>query len=312
MHALLHVGRRVGQIAVTVLLVALLTFTLLHMLPGDPAVVLLGERATEATIAQLHHQMGLDQPIPVQFWRYLVSLATLNLGDSLTMRIPVATLLLQRLPVTLGLTFYALLLALLIAVPLAFAAALREGGIADTVIQVASQIGLSMPVFYLGLILLITLAAGLGWFPVGGIGDSFFGDLRALFLPALTLALSLSALLMRNLRAALIEVLAAEFVTFARAKGLPRRLLLLRHVLRNALVSTLTLLGIRISGLVGGAVITETVFAIPGIGRLMIDSIFARDYAVMQGTTLVIAVLVSLVFLATDALQAMLDPRVEA
>jgi peptide/nickel transport system permease protein len=312
MHALLHVGRRAGQIAITVLLVALLSFTLLHMLPGDPAAVLLGERGDEAAIAQLHHQMGLDRPIPVQFWRYLVSLATLNLGDSLTMRIPVATLLMQRLPVTLALTGYALLLALLIAVPLALAAALREGGIADTVIQVASQIGLSIPVFYLGLILLITLAAGLGWFPVGGIGDSFFSDIRALFLPALTLALSLSALLMRNLRAALVEVLAAEFVTFARAKGLPRRLLLLRHVLRNALVSTLTLLGIRISGLVGGAVITETVFAIPGVGRLMIDSIFARDYAVVQGTLLVIAVLVSLVFLATDALQAMLDPRVEA
>jgi peptide/nickel transport system permease protein len=312
MHALLHVGRRAGQVAVTVLLVALLTFTLMHLLPGDPAAVLLGERGDEAALAQLHRQMGLDQPIPVQFWRYLVSLATLNLGDSLTMRIPVATLLGQRLPVTLGLTFYALLLALLIAVPLAFAAALREGGIADTVIQVASQIGLSTPVFYLGLILLITLAAGLGWFPVGGIGDSFLADIRALFLPALTLALSLSALLMRNLRAALIEVLQAEFVSFARAKGLPRRLLLLRHVLRNALVSTLTLLGIRISGLVGGAVITETVFAIPGVGRLMIDSIFARDYAVVQGVVLVIAVLVSLVFLATDALQAMLDPRVQA
>jgi peptide/nickel transport system permease protein len=312
MHALVHVGRRAGQVAVTVLLVALLTFTLMHMLPGDPAAVLLGERGDEAALAQLHRQMGLDQPMPVQFWRYLVSLATLNLGDSLTMRIPVATLLGQRLPVTLGLTGYALLLALLIAVPLAFAAALHEGGIADTVIQVASQIGLSTPVFYLGLILLITLAAGLGWFPVGGIGDSFLGDIRALFLPALTLALSLSALLMRNLRAALIEVLQAEFVSFARAKGLPRRLLLLRHVLRNALVSTLTLLGIRISGLVGGAVITETVFAIPGVGRLMIDSIFARDYAVVQGVVLVIAVLVSLVFLATDALQAMLDPRVQA
>jgi peptide/nickel transport system permease protein len=312
MHALLHVGRRAGQIAVTVVLVAMLTFTLLHMLPGDPAIVLLGERANDATIAQLHRQMGLDQPILVQFWRYLMSLATLNLGDSLTMRIPVATLLVQRLPVTLALTLYALVLALLIAVPLAFVAALREGGIADTVIQVASQIGLSIPVFYLGLILLITLAAGLGWFPVGGIGDSFFEDIRALFLPALTLALSLAALLMRNLRAALIDVLQAEFVSFARAKGLPRRLLLLRHVLRNALVSTLTLLGIRIGGLVGGAVITETVFAIPGIGRLMIDSIFARDYAVVQGTILVIAVLVSLVFLVTDAVQAMLDPRVEA
>jgi peptide/nickel transport system permease protein len=312
MQALLHVIRRAGQVLVTVLLVAMLTFALMRLLPGDPAAVLLGDRATDATIAQLHQQMGLDQPIPIQFWRYLTRLATLQLGDSLTMRIPVATLLAQRLPVTLGLTGYALVLALLIAVPLSLVAALHEGGVADTVIQVVSQIGLSTPVFYLGLILLITLAAGLHWFPVGGIGTGFFDDMRALFLPALTLALSLAALLLRNLRAALLEVLQAEFVSFARAKGLPRRLLLLRHVLRNALVSTLTLLGIRISGLVGGAVITETVFAIPGVGRLLIDSIFARDYAVVQGVLLVIAVLVSLVFLITDALQAMLDPRVDA
>jgi peptide/nickel transport system permease protein len=310
-HALLHVGHRAGQVAVTVFLVAMLTFALMRLLPGDPAIVLLGDRATDASIARLHHEMGFDQSILVQFWRYLVSLVTLQLGDSITLRIPVATLLFQRLPVTLGLTGFALLLSLLIAVPLAFVAALHEGGLADTVIRVVSQIGLSMPVFYVGLILLITLAAGLGWFPVGGIGDGFLSDLRALFLPALTLAFSLSAVLMRNLRAALIGVLQAEFISFARAKGLPRRLLLLRHVLRNALVSTLTLLGINIGNLVGGAVITETVFAVPGIGRLLVDSIFSRDYAVVQGTTLVIAVLVSLVFLATDALQAILDPRVE-
>jgi peptide/nickel transport system permease protein len=311
-HALFYIARRAGQVAVTVLLVAVLTFGLMRLLPGDPAMVLLGDRATEDTIRQLHQQMGLDQSIAVQFWRYLISLATLHLGDSLTMRVPVSTLLAERLPVTLALTGYALVLALLLAVPLSLAAALHEGGIADNVIQVVSQIGLSTPVFYLGLILLITLAAGLHWFPVGGIGNGFLDNIRALFLPALTLALSLAALLMRNLRAALVEVLQAEFVSFARAKGLPRRLLLLRHVLRNALVSTLTLLGIRISGLVGGAVITETVFAIPGVGRLMIDSIFSRDYAVVQGTLLVIAVLVSLVFLVTDAVQAILDPRVDA
>ncbi len=213
---------------------------------------------------------------------------------------------------TLALTGLATLLALVMAVPLALAASLRENGIADTIIRVVSQLGLSTPVFYLGLILLITLAAGLGWFPVGGIGDSLIDDLHHLFLPALTLALSLAAVLMRNLRVALTEVLHAEFVSFATAKGISRRLLLGRHVLRNALVSTINLLGIHIGSLVGGAVITETVFAIPGVGRLMIDSIFARDYAVMQGTTLVIAVMVSLVFLATDAVQALLDPRVDA
>ncbi|MGH7154711.1 MAG: ABC transporter permease [Acetobacteraceae bacterium] len=312
MHALLYIARRAGQIGITVILVAVLSFTLMRMLPGDPAVVLLGDRATDAMIARLHHQMGLDQPVIVQFWRYLVNLATLNLGDSLIMRIPVSTLLLQRLPVTLGLTCYAIVLSLVISVPLALAAALREGGIADTTIQVGGQIGLSVPTFYLGLILLITLAAGLGWFPVGGIGNGFLDNLYVLFLPALTLALSTASLLMRNIRAALVDVLQAEFVSFARAKGIPRRLLLLRHVLRNAAASTLTLVGVQVAGLVGGAVITETVFAIPDLGQLMINSIFSRDYAVVQGALVVIAVMISVVFLLTDALQAMLDPRVDA
>jgi peptide/nickel transport system permease protein len=169
-----------------------------------------------------------------------------------------------------------------------------------------------MPVFYIGLVLLITLAAGLRWFPVGGIGDGFFQDFYYLFLPALTLALSLSAILLRNLRASLIEVLRAEFVDFATAKGLRRRVVLGRHVLRNASISMLTLLGLNMGSLVGGAVITETVFGIPGAGRLMVDSIFARDYAVVQGLTMVLAIMVSVVFLAVDALQALLDPRTAA
>jgi peptide/nickel transport system permease protein len=312
MHMLAHVGRRLFQVAATVVLVAVLTFGLMRLLPGDPALVLLGDRATDAGVARLRQEMGFDQSLLTQFGLYLWNLLHLRLGDSITMRVPVAALLAERLPVTLALTAMATLLALLMAVPLALAAALREGGIADTTIRVLSQLGLSTPVFYLGLILLITLAAGLGWFPVGGIGNGIIEDLHHLVLPALTLALSLSAVLMRNLRAALAEVLHAEFVSFAAAKGISRRLLLGRHVLRNALASTINLLGIHIGSLVGGAVITETVFAIPGVGRLMIDSIFARDYAVVQGATLVIAVMVSLVFLATDAVQAMLDPRVEA
>jgi peptide/nickel transport system permease protein len=205
----------------------------------------------------------------------------------------------------------AAVLALLIAVPLAFIAALHEGGIVDITIRMLGQVGLSMPVFYLGLILLITLAAGLGWFPVGGIGTGFVENLYYLILPALTLALSLAMVLMRNLRDALIEVLHAEFVQFATSKGLRRRVVLGRHVLRNAMVSTVTLMGLQIGSLVGGAVITESVFGIPGIGRLMIDSIFARDYAVVQGLTIVLSVLVSVVFLLVDAVQAALDPRQE-
>jgi peptide/nickel transport system permease protein len=216
------------------------------------------------------------------------------------------------LPITLMLTFMAGFIALMIAVPLAFIAALRPGGWIDGAIKVVSQISLSMPVFYIGLVLLIVFAAGLHWFPVGGIGSGFFQDIYYLFLPALTLALSLSAVLLRNLRQSLIEVLQAEYVGFATAKGLSPRVILGRHVLRNAWISTITLLGLNIGSLVGGAVITETVFAIPGIGRLTIDSIFSRDYAVVQGLTMVLAVMVSVVFLLVDAVQALLDPRVGA
>ena len=310
MYLLAILGRRVLQIMATVLLVAVLVFTLMHMLPGDPAQAMLGDRGTTDAIAQLHHELGLDRPIPVQFWEFLKRIVTLDLGESVTMRISVTQLIVDRLPNTLLLTGMAAVLAVLTAVPLALLAALRQGGWADAMVRGFSQLSLSMPVFYVGLILLITLAAGLRWFPVGGIGGSFMEDLYYLFLPALTLALSLSAILLRNLRSSLIEVLHAEFVSFATAKGLRRRVVLGRHVLRNASISTVTLLGLNVSSLVGGAVITETVFGIPGVGRLMIDSIFSRDYAVVQGLTMVLCVLVSVVFLAVDALQALLDPRI--
>ena len=309
MHLLTILGRRVLQIMATVLLVAVLVFTLMHLLPGDPAQVMLGDRGSDAAIAQLHHELGLDRSIPVQFWDFLMRVLTLNLGESVAMRVPVVQLVQARLPITLLLTAMAVVLALLIAVPLAFVAALRQGGWTDAIIRGVSQVNLSMPVFYIGLVLLITLAAGLRWFPVGGIGDGFFQDLYYLFLPALTLALSLSAILLRNLRASLIEVLHAEFINFATAKGLRRRVVLGRHVLRNASISMVTLLGLNMGSLVGGAVITETVFGIPGVGRLMGDSICARDYAVVQGLTMVLAIMVSVVFVAVDALQALLDPR---
>jgi len=312
MHLLTILGRRVLQIMATVLLVAVLVFILMHLLPGDPAQVMLGDRGSDEAIARLHHQLGLDRSIPVQFWDFLMRTLTLNLGESVAMRVLVVQLVEARLPITLLLTAMAVTLALLIAVPLAFVAALRQGGWADAIIRALSQVSLSMPVFYIGLVLLITLAAGLRWFPVGGIGDGLFQDLYYLFLPALTLALSLSAILLRNLRASLIEVLHAEFVNFATAKGLRPRIVLGRHVLRNASISMVTLLGLQMGSLVGGAVITETVFGIPGAGRLMVDSIFSRDYAVVQGLTMVLAVMVSVVFLAVDALQALLDPRTAA
>ena len=303
-------ARRLGQIAVTVVAVALLVFGLMRLLPGDPALVLAGDRASDADIARLHEQMGLNHSLLVQFWDFLANAATLNLGDSLLMHVPVSRLIRDGLPITLQLTGMAAVIALLLAVPLAFAAALRPGGVADLVIRGVAQISLSMPVFYIGLVLLIGLGAGLHLFPVGGVGANAWENLYYLFLPSLTLALSLSAVLLRNLRQSLMEVLAADYVRFATAKGLPRALILRRHVLRNAWVSTITLLGLNIGSLVGGAVITETVFAIPGVGRLVIDGIYARDYAVVQGMVMVLAIMVSVVFLLVDALQVLIDPRI--
>jgi len=208
------------------------------------------------------------------------------------------------------LTIMASSIAVFVAVPLAFVAALWRGKAGDIAVRGVFQVGLSMPVFYLGLILLTVFGARLGWFPVGGYGDGFLDNLYHLFLPAVVLAFSLSAILMRNLRSAIIEVLDAEYVQFAKGKGIGPGMVLIRHVLRNALISTVALFGLSIGTLLSGAVITESVFAIPGAGRLMVESIYGRDYPVVQGMTISLAVLVSLTFLLTDLVQAWLDPRV--
>lgn len=310
MPLLSFIFRRVLQLIPTLIFILVVVFALVRLLPGDPASAMLGDRALDADVERINHELGLDQPMPVQFVYFVRQVLTGDLGRSISLKMPVADVIAQRMPVTLLLTAMAALIALVLAVPLAFIAATRRDGVADTAIRGAFQVGLSMPVFYLGLVLLTVFAAVLRWFPVGGYGDTFLEHVYHLFLPAVTLALSLSAVLMRNLRAAIIGVLGAEYVDFARAKGLRPRLVLLRHVLRNALISTVTLFGLSIGTLLGGAVITETVFAVPGAGRLMIDAIYGRDYPVVQGLTLALAVLVSLTFLLTDIVQAWLDPRV--
>jgi peptide/nickel transport system permease protein len=302
--------RRLLQLVPTFVFIFVVIFVIVRLLPGDPTSAILGDRATDADVERINRSLGLDKPIPVQFVVFVERILQGDLGTSIHLKRPVMELILDRMPVTLLLTGMAALIALLLAVPLAFVAALERDRPADNVIRGVFQVGLSTPVFYLGLVLLTIFAAQLRWFPVGGFGETFGEHLYHLFLPALTLALSLAAVLMRNLRAAILEVIGAEYVAFARAKGLSPRLVLTRHVLRNALISTVTLFGLSIGTLLGGAVITETVFAIPGVGRLMIDSIYGRDYPVIQGLTLALALLVSLIFLLTDLVQAALDPRI--
>jgi peptide/nickel transport system permease protein len=299
-----------AQIVPSFLLIGVVVFVLARLLPGDPVSAVLGDRASDATIARLTAQLGLDQSIPVQFWRFIQGVLRGELGTSIAYRIPVARLIAERLPATLILTFMSALIAISLAVPLAFIAALRADRWPDLLIRGVFQVGLSTPIFYVGLLLLTVFAAWLHLFPVGGYGEGWAEHLWHLFLPALTLAFSFAAVLMRSLRGAILSVLTAEFVDFARAKGIAARLILTRHVLRNALIATVSLVGLHVGSLLGGAVITESVFAVPGVGRLMVESIFARDYPVIQALTLALAVLVSLAFLITDIVQMWLDPRV--
>jgi len=302
--------RRILQMIPTVIFILIVTFVLVRLLPGDPASAMIGDRALDADVERINRQLGLDQPLPIQFLYYVERIFTGDLGNSIGLKVSVMSLILQRLPVTLMLTLMSAVIALVLAVPLAFVAALKREQLPDSIIRGTFQVGLSMPVFYVGIILLTVFAAQLKLFPVGGYGDTFGDRLYHLFLPALTLALSFAAVLMRNLRASIIGVMNAEYVDFAIAKGLRSRVVLTRHILRNALISTVTLFGLQIGSLFGGAVITETVFAVPGAGRLLIDSIYGRDYPVLQGLTIALAILVSLTFLVTDIVQAWLDPRI--
>jgi peptide/nickel transport system permease protein len=294
----------------TLFLIGVAVFIIARLLPGDSVSAMLGDRATEEAVQRLTRQLGLDQSIFAQFVAFLQAIARGEFGTSLAFRVPVTSLIAERLPATLMLTGLATLIAIVLSVPLAFCAALQANRWPDLLIRSVFQVGLSSPIFFVGLVLLTVFAAWLHIFPVGGYGEGFLDNLHHLFLPALTLALSFAAVIMRSLRASILQVLRAEFVEFARAKGLAGRIILFRHVMRNALIATVTLIGLHIGQLLGGAVITESVFAVPGVGRLMVDSIFARDYPVIQSLTFVLALLVSIAFLITDIIQMWLDPRV--
>ncbi|WP_416411885.1 ABC transporter permease [Pantoea sp. App145] len=309
MTELSYILKRILLIIPTLLVILVVTFTIVRLLPGDPASAMIGDRATDTDVNRINQQLGLDQSLPVQFAGFVRQVASGNLGNSYAMHAPVTAVIAERLPVTLLLTGMAALFSLLMAIPLAFISALKRNSVTDITIRGASQVTLSMPSFYIGLVLLTVFAAQLHWFPVGGYGDSWGQRIYHLFLPAMTLAVSITSVLIGSLRNSIIAVLDAEYITFARAKGLSSRVVLLRHVLRNSLIPMLSLFALNIGTTIGSAVITETVFAVPGIARLMVDSIFSRDYPMIQGLVIVLSVLVSLIFLITDIVQVMIDPR---
>lgn len=306
-----YVVRRLLQLVPIALGVTILVFFLIHLVPGDPARTILGNQATPHRIALVRHEFGLDRPLLVQYRKFMGRLVHGDLGSSLFYSVPAGRLVLQRLPVTLWLIAFGTLLSVLIAVPLAVIAATKRNRWPDQVVRAVPLVGLGFPPFWLGIMLLLVFGLHLGrGFPVGGYGSGFLGHVHSMFLPGLTVALGIAPILIRSLRASLLEVLDSDYVITARSKGIPERRLVRRHALRNAVISTVSVLGVNIAFLVGATLVIEQVYALPGIGQLMINSIFQRDFPVVQAVTLVFAVMVVLVYLATDVVHALLDPRV--
>ena len=285
--------------------VLLLTFLLVHLVPGDPVEVMLGESATMADREQLRAELGLNQPLAIQFKNYLVNLAQGDFGRSIHTHTKVSDLLMDRIPATARLAILAFVIAILIGLPLGIAAALKAHRWPDSLATLLSLTLSAMPVFWLGPLLMLVFALWLGLLPVSGMQGT-----GSIVLPALTLGSGLAAILTRMTRASLMEVLNEDFVRTARAKGLPERTVILRHAMRAALLPVVTVLGLQLGGLLAGAVITETVFSWDGLGRLLVESIEKRDYPVTQACVLVIALAYVLINLLTDMLYSRLDPRV--
>ena len=304
------IARRLIQLAGVLLGISVVTFLLLHMAPGDPARLLAGDRASAETIAVIRSQYGLDLALWRQFLTYLTNLFVGDIGQSLRFQRPVSQLIHQFMWPTLFLTVYVVCLAVPPTVALAILGARKPGGTADQVIRLVGIAGLTIPVFWLGIMMSRFFGVSLGWFPVSGYGTGFTGHLHHLFLPALSTAIWLVPVLTQSLRAALIEKATADFVTAARAQGASEREIFWRTVLPNAVLPTLNLLGVMVAFMIGGAIIVETVYAVPGLGTLMIGALLGRDYYVVQGLTLVFAMSTVLVTLAVDLLTAFIDPRV--
>jgi peptide/nickel transport system permease protein len=292
--------------------ISLVMFILLRVVPGDPAVMALNVYATPERVTELRAQWGLDRPIAEQYGIFLAQLAHGDLGYSYFYKQPAISLVLERLGPELALIASTVVLTLLIGVPLAAVAAVNRDGAGDNSVRALMILGLSLPAYWIGIVLLLAFGIWIPILPVGGYGDSFLGHIRSLVLPSLTIALGLAPLIIRALRASMIETLEADHVDMARSKGLSRARVFRRHVLRPALIPAVTVLGVNVGLLIGSTVIVEYVFGIPGLGLLMINAITSRDYPTVVAVTLVFALFVMLVNLVTDVLVAFLDPRARA
>jgi len=304
--------RRIVQLCFVLVGICLITFLLLHLAPGDPARIIAGDRANAETLAAIRQSLDLDKPLWQQFVNYCSHLLQGELGQSWRYKRPVAQLITQYLWPSLFLLGYVMVLALPSALALAIISARKSGSIADHLIRFIGVAGMAIPVFWLAIMLSRLFGVGLGWFPVSGYGNHFSEHLHHLFLPALSTAIWVVPVLVQSLRAALLEKAGADFVTAARAQGMGEGKLFWRVILPNALLPTLNLFGVILAFLIGGSIIVETVYVIPGLGQLMINSLLARDYQVVQGLTLVFALSTMFITFFVDMLSLLIDPRARA
>ena len=298
----------------TLVVVAFIVFLLIHLVPGDPAFVILGPDANQEAIASLRHTLGLDKPLAVQFVTWLGGVVRGDFGTSLHTKLPVFQSIQERFPVTLTLTTLSLLFSILFALPSGILAALYRNTKKDYLFMLATSLGVSFPGFWLGLVALIIFSLRLGWFPSSGyvpIWEDPWNGFRYMLLPSLTLGASMAAVVARMTRSSMLEVLNLEYVTHARAKGLTEWKVIMKHALKNAFAPTLTTIGIQYGGLLGGAVVTETVFNLPGVGKYVVNAISVRDYPVVQGSILYMALVYLVINLVVDILYVYFDPRIE-
>jgi peptide/nickel transport system permease protein len=310
-----YILRRVAAMLATLLIVSVLVFLVVRVLPGDPALVMLGLEASPDTLARLRASMGLDRPLPVQYVEWIGDALRGNLGRSIQYDVPVAGLILSRLSVTLPLTLMAAALMMLAGVPLGVYAAIRHRAWGDYLTMILSQVGIAVPAFWAGLLLVLLFSVRLGWFASGGF-DGWWqgvgGAVKSLLLPAVALGLFQFAVLARTTRSAVLEVLREEYVKTARAKGLSELVVLFRHALRNAMIPILTVAGVQLGQLMAGSIILESVFYLPGLGRLALGAITARDLPVVQGVVLFVASVIVMINAVVDMLYGLLDPRIRS
>ncbi len=288
--------------------VTFIVFMIMHFSPGDPAAIKLGSDATPENVEKLREEMGLNDPFLVQYGRYMWKLIHGDLGESFVSGKPVAEEIFARFPYTVVLAIASVLLALVLAIPIGIVSATKQYSLLDNISTVAALLGISMPSFWLGLLLILLFAVKLGWLPPGGVDNGIL----SLIMPAITLALASMATITRTTRSSMLEVIRQDYIRTARAKGVPHKTVIMKHALRNALIPTVTVSGIEMGALLGGALLTETIFSWPGIGRLTVDSIQSKNTPVVLGCLVVFAICFSIVNLIVDLLYAFIDPRIKA